>query len=91
MVIYTGHDRLLYESRLEYKYDMANELFIGWSAFLYINFAGNIENHEAEHMIGNFTCGFLSLVLIFNFPIVIYTNYKHLRLVSRKYYRRTPC
>ena len=91
MVIYIGHDKLMDEPRLETRYRMANELCLCFSTFLYINFSGNIELPETEHEIGNYTCGFISFIMVLNFIVIIYTNFRHLRLVSRKYYRRIPC
>ena len=90
MIIYTGHDKMLDESRLEYRYRLVNELCVCSSTFFYIQFAGNIEKPETEHMIGNFTCGFISFIMILNFPVIIYINYKYLRLGCRKHYARTP-
>ena len=41
-------------------------------------------------MIGNYTCGFIGFIMIVNFPVIIYMNYKYLRLGCRKQYARTP-
>ena len=44
MTIYLGHTRLLNESLREFNLGLFNEFCIGFSAFFYINFSGNLMN-----------------------------------------------
>jgi len=64
MTIYIGHDRILDQSRWEYRFGLFNEMCISLAGHYYINFAGNLDNHETEYIVGYFACFIILLIIV---------------------------
>jgi len=74
MTIYFSHNRILDESRLEYRLGLFNELCISLATHYYINFSGNLDSYETEYMVGYFACIIILLIIVAHLPSVIFTN-----------------